>query len=259
MGAVLLWKMGARSGETPIRLQVSRIGRRPECDLSLDAPGLPEHALSLWYEDGKYVLNNVSDRAFHLEGAALEPQESLEWSSGSVLSLSDGVTITLKIRGDSAPAAGSEAGGPSTSAPELAEDESLEDAARAETQGNEDEIPAWLTSFRYEYVVILLCCLVIPLLLASGPTGDQRAEKRRIAELESKLTQQLSEENTDPRILEIRTLMARGASDEARGEDAAAALEYGEAKNIVLRMQLEGGYDEQLLTDLADVIKSHLE
>ncbi|WP_437188314.1 hypothetical protein SH668x_001753 [Planctomicrobium sp. SH668] len=86
-----------------IQNEMMRIGSSQNSDLLIDFPNIEGHVLTLRFASGHYQLINRSGRDLPLGDAVLPAGRTVEWNSDDQLSLGEGISLDLVIKGSPEP------------------------------------------------------------------------------------------------------------------------------------------------------------
>src|SRR5579885_2741820 len=105
MSATIFSEAGVEAGrQFAIEEEVFRIGSGPTCKLRLSDAGVADHAATVEFRQGGYLLHNRSGKVLHMAGRPLADRACVRWTAGQRLHLADQVVLRLDIAGDPAPA-----------------------------------------------------------------------------------------------------------------------------------------------------------
>lgn len=96
---------GKESGsyEVTITKPFLTIGSDVSSDLRFGSAGISQHAASIRFREGEYLLFNRSLENASIDGVRLRVDTSVKWDPGTVLRFANGETIELIVEGDPAP------------------------------------------------------------------------------------------------------------------------------------------------------------
>lgn len=104
MPAVITISRAGGTGQTfPVEDPVFRVGSDAKNKLCLRDPAVPDHALTVEFRGGQYIVHNRMPSAIVLGGARVRPNGSGQWVAGQVLQLTPGLTLRLVVTGNPAP------------------------------------------------------------------------------------------------------------------------------------------------------------
>jgi hypothetical protein len=142
---------------------VLRIGCDPDLDISLLAPDIDQHAVTLEFRLGSYFVHNRSQAVLKLSSETVMPGEAGQWLPGLRLELGAATKLELTVEGDPAPCPRplDEAAQTAISGDDSEEEEATDDQKKS-------------SKSMMQMAVALVCLLGAGLLLTSdGPTAPQ--------------------------------------------------------------------------------------
>jgi hypothetical protein len=105
MPAVIAIEGSADNGRTfQIEEEVVRVGRAPGSQIVLTDRAVPDTAVAVRYQGGRYHVYNRSTRPITVGGVTVAPNQSRPWPPGEAVVAWPGAALRLVVTGDPAPA-----------------------------------------------------------------------------------------------------------------------------------------------------------
>lgn len=217
--------------EFPIRKAAVRVGRSLNCEIPLDDPALPEHALTVQFDGTGYTVFNKTNSQMVHQGKALPGHHSVHWDFGEEIGIGGSSKLRLEIMRDSfdaKPTAAMDWSGPAVIDDSPVESDIFEEVSREAAPSQPDvagPVKKESSSQTAPLVIILCCVLAAGVILAKKfmPTSESTAVVKKpvtLEELIPKLKERIAKStknhrNTEPEAERIYVLLLETRTSDA--------------------------------------------
>ena len=236
MPAKLVITSGSSAGtDLWIEEMVLRIGSESQCQICLREPGLPAHAATLQYRDGKYQVHNRTEHGIYVAGREIAKGGSAKWSPGEELRLTDMVALRLDVEGDPAP-------GPRPRFRPV--EEPAPEEEEGEPQPVEAPRPAGAEARRLVQIVVIVLCfggggLALLMDSSSSSNAPARNSKAEFTSVVKELIKARPTADFDP--AELRAALQSARLAQLRGDQKRSQALYAHVRDTLLARRLPDG------------------